>query len=81
MFSKSFGVILCFSLLSTVYIDPHKLGIRCRLNGEVVQNSNTEQLVHKTEALVAFISKLALSVSLYTFIMCALCQVRDSGAR
>ena len=38
-------------------IDPHKLGIRCRLNGEIVQNSNTEQLVHKTEALVAFISR------------------------
>jgi 2-keto-4-pentenoate hydratase/2-oxohepta-3-ene-1,7-dioic acid hydratase in catechol pathway len=37
--------------------DPHKLGIRCRLNGELVQNSNTEQLVHKTEALVAFISR------------------------
>lgn len=37
--------------------DPHNLGIRCRLNGETVQNSNTNQLVHKTEALVAFISR------------------------
>ena len=37
--------------------DPHKLGIRCRLNGETVQNSNTDQLVHKTQALVAFISR------------------------
>lgn len=37
--------------------DPHKLGIRCRLNGEVVQNSNTEQLVHKTASLVTFMSR------------------------
>lgn len=37
--------------------DPHHLGIRCRLNGEVVQNSNTEQLVHKTQGLIVFISK------------------------
>jgi 2-keto-4-pentenoate hydratase/2-oxohepta-3-ene-1,7-dioic acid hydratase in catechol pathway len=37
--------------------DPHKLGIRCRLNGETVQNSNTDQLVHKTEAIIAFCSR------------------------
>lgn len=48
-------VVILQSGLSTS--DPHKLGIRCRLNGEVVQNSNTEQLVHKTEALIAFISR------------------------
>lgn len=38
-------------------LDPHKLGIRCRLNGETVQNSNTDQLVFKTEDLVAWISQ------------------------
>ena len=38
-------------------IDPHNLGIRCRLNGELVQNSNTNQLVHKTESLIAFTSR------------------------
>lgn len=37
--------------------NPHNLGIRCRLNGEIVQNSNTNQLVHKTEALVSHISR------------------------
>ena len=38
-------------------IDPHNLAIRCKLNGEIVQDSNTNQLVHKTEALIAFISR------------------------
>jgi 2-keto-4-pentenoate hydratase/2-oxohepta-3-ene-1,7-dioic acid hydratase in catechol pathway len=36
--------------------DAHNLGIRCRLNGDLVQNSSTSQLVFKTEALVEFIS-------------------------
>lgn len=37
--------------------DPHKLGLRCRLNGVLVQDSNSDQLIHKTEALVAFLSR------------------------
>ena len=37
--------------------DPHKLGICCRVNGNVMQDSNTENLVFKTEALVSFISR------------------------
>ncbi|XP_065185064.1 fumarylacetoacetate hydrolase domain-containing protein 2-like [Sycon ciliatum] len=37
--------------------DVHNLGIRCRLNGETVQDSNTNQLVHKTQACISFISK------------------------
>lgn len=37
--------------------DPHKLGIRCRLNGETVQNSNTDQLVFKTEKIIAWITQ------------------------
>ncbi|XP_067036936.1 oxaloacetate tautomerase fahd2, mitochondrial-like isoform X2 [Acropora muricata] len=37
--------------------DPHKLGIRCRVNGDTMQDSNTENLVFKTEALVSFISR------------------------
>lgn len=45
-------------------IDPHNLGIRCRLNGETVQDSNTNQLVHKTQELVAWISQcVVFSVS------------------
>ena len=46
----SFNLFLYFS-------DPHNLGIRCRLNGETVQDSNTNQLVHKTEGLVSYISQ------------------------
>lgn len=37
--------------------DPHKLGIRCRVNGKTVQDSNTEQLVFRTPELIAFISR------------------------
>lgn len=37
--------------------DPHKLGIHCRVNGNIMQDSNTENLVFKTEALVSFISR------------------------
>ena len=53
-------VCVCVCMCVYVYVcavDPHKLGIRCRLNGKTVQDSNTEQMVHKTEALVAFISQ------------------------
>lgn len=37
--------------------DPHKLGIRCYLNGKEVQNSNTDQMVFKTETCVEWISR------------------------
>ncbi|XP_072177340.1 oxaloacetate tautomerase fahd2, mitochondrial-like isoform X1 [Diadema setosum] len=37
--------------------DPHKLGIRCRVNGETMQDSSTDQLVFQTPALVEFISR------------------------
>ncbi|XP_069799516.1 oxaloacetate tautomerase fahd2, mitochondrial-like isoform X2 [Dendropsophus ebraccatus] len=37
--------------------DPHSLGIRCRVNGNLVQDSNTNQMVFKTEALIAWVSK------------------------
>ncbi|XP_077456497.1 fumarylacetoacetate hydrolase domain-containing protein 2A [Stigmatopora argus] len=37
--------------------DPHKLGIRCLLNGELVQSSNTEQMIFRTQALVSWVSK------------------------
>nr|XP_060643419.1 fumarylacetoacetate hydrolase domain-containing protein 2 [Anolis sagrei ordinatus]XP_060643420.1 fumarylacetoacetate hydrolase domain-containing protein 2 [Anolis sagrei ordinatus] len=42
--------------------DPHNLGIRCRVNGELVQNSSTKQMIFKTEALVAWVSQF---VTLY----------------
>jgi 2-keto-4-pentenoate hydratase/2-oxohepta-3-ene-1,7-dioic acid hydratase in catechol pathway len=36
--------------------DPHNLGIRCIVNGETVQESNTNQLIFKVDQLVAYIS-------------------------
>lgn len=37
--------------------DPQNLGIRCLVNGDTVQSSNTCQMVFKTEKLVAYVSK------------------------
>ncbi|MCI4381229.1 hypothetical protein PGIGA_G00249280 [Pangasianodon gigas] len=37
--------------------DVHNLGIRCLVNGDVVQDSNTNQLIFKTEKLVAWVSQ------------------------
>lgn len=32
-------------------------GIRCRVNGKLLQNSNTSNLVHKVDGIIAFLSK------------------------
>jgi len=37
--------------------DPHHLFVKCRVNGELRQDSNTEHLVFKVPELIAFISK------------------------
>lgn len=37
--------------------DPHKLGIRLRLNGETLQDSSTDQLIFGVEELVSFLSR------------------------
>jgi len=36
--------------------DPHNLDIRCRLNGEIVQSSNTSQMIFKIPEIVSFVS-------------------------
>ena len=62
---KKFKVQDTFQLIYLVFVrtvhfyfsDPHKLGIRCHVNGKVMQDSNTENLVFKTEALVSYISR------------------------
>ena len=36
--------------------DPHKLGIRCTVNGERLQDSSTEQLIFGIDKLVAYLS-------------------------
>lgn len=37
--------------------DPHNLGIRSRVNGKTMQNSNTENMVFKTASAVSYISQ------------------------
>jgi 2-keto-4-pentenoate hydratase/2-oxohepta-3-ene-1,7-dioic acid hydratase in catechol pathway len=36
--------------------DPHSLGIRCWLNGQIMQNSNTDMMIFKLPELITFIS-------------------------
>lgn len=37
--------------------DPHSLGVRCLVNGVTVQNSNTDQMIFRTQKLVAWVSQ------------------------
>ncbi len=37
--------------------EPHELAIRCRVNGEVVQDSRTNQLIFDIPTLIAFLSR------------------------
>jgi 2-keto-4-pentenoate hydratase/2-oxohepta-3-ene-1,7-dioic acid hydratase in catechol pathway len=38
--------------------DPHELGIRLRLNGQTMQDSNTRQMIFRAEDLIAYISQV-----------------------
>jgi len=38
--------------------DPHNLGIKCVLDKDTVQNSNTKQLIFKTEKMISYISTI-----------------------
>ena len=38
--------------------DPHSLAIRCILNGETVQDSNTAQLIFRIDQLIAYLSRV-----------------------
>jgi 2-keto-4-pentenoate hydratase/2-oxohepta-3-ene-1,7-dioic acid hydratase in catechol pathway len=38
--------------------DPHTLGIRLRLNGETMQNSNTNQMIFSAAQVVAYLSQI-----------------------
>ncbi len=38
--------------------DPHKLGIRLRLNDRTMQNSNTEQMIFSVAKLIAYLSQV-----------------------
>jgi len=37
--------------------DAHKAGIRCRVNGEILQESNTDQMVFGVDEIIAFVSR------------------------
>eukprot|EP00795_Rhopilema_esculentum_P012017 gene12017-2602_t len=37
--------------------DPHNLGIRCRVNGQTMQNSTTKNLIFKTPQIISYISR------------------------
>jgi 2-keto-4-pentenoate hydratase/2-oxohepta-3-ene-1,7-dioic acid hydratase in catechol pathway len=38
--------------------DPHKLGIRLRLNGRTMQDSNTAQLIFRVDYVIAYLSRI-----------------------
>jgi 2-keto-4-pentenoate hydratase/2-oxohepta-3-ene-1,7-dioic acid hydratase in catechol pathway len=38
--------------------DPHNLGIRLRLNGRTMQESNTSQLIFRVDEVIAYLSKI-----------------------
>lgn len=38
--------------------DPHALGIRLRLNGETMQDSNTSQLIFRADEVIAYLSQI-----------------------
>ena len=37
--------------------DPHQLGIECRVNGRVLQQSNTDQIIHRIPQLIEYLSE------------------------
>jgi len=37
--------------------DPHALKVTCKVNGELRQNSNTNQLIHRIEDIIAYITR------------------------
>lgn len=37
--------------------DPHQLQIKCSINGIVKQNGSTDELIHRVDKLVSFLSR------------------------
>ena len=37
--------------------DPHRLAIKCRVNGEIMQDSNTSEMIYKIPHLIAYLSE------------------------
>jgi len=53
----SFGPIGPVLVLAEDISDPQSLGIRCRLNGKLVQDSNTKHMIYTIPEMISFISK------------------------
>ena len=53
----TFGPVGPVLVLSEDIPDPHSLGIRCRLNGKLVQDSNTKHMIFTVAEMISFISK------------------------
>jgi 2-keto-4-pentenoate hydratase/2-oxohepta-3-ene-1,7-dioic acid hydratase in catechol pathway len=53
----TFGPMGPFIVTADEVADPHRLGIRLRLNGRTLQDSSTEQLIFGIPELVAFLSE------------------------
>ena len=53
----TFGPIGPVLIPSGMIPNPHSMGIRCRLNGELVQNSNTKHMIFSVAEMISFISK------------------------
>ena len=53
----TFGPIGPQIVLTADVGDPHNLEIQCRLNGEVVQDSNTKHMIFSVPEIVAFVSQ------------------------
>jgi 2-keto-4-pentenoate hydratase/2-oxohepta-3-ene-1,7-dioic acid hydratase in catechol pathway len=53
----TFGPVGPVLVLSEDLPDPQNLAIRCRLNGQVVQEANTSQMIFSLADIIAFVSK------------------------
>lgn len=74
--SSSFLSLLIKKILTVTEIfsppDPHNLALRCLVNGESVQSSNTNQMIFKTEVLVSWVSKYIPLCAFFSLHMMAL---------
>lgn len=53
----TFGPIGPVIVRTDAIVDPNNLKIQCRLNGEIVQNANTNDMIFKVDEILSFISK------------------------
>lgn len=56
--AKSFNTFAPLGPFITKNLDPHDLNIQTRLNGKIVQNSSTRELIFKPAELVYFIANI-----------------------